>query len=40
MSEKKPGTLSARQSEHDPNFMLSWRAGWKSLTRLPRSGSA
>ena len=31
MSEKQPGTLSARQAEHDPNFMLSLARGLEVL---------
>ena len=31
MSEKKPDTLSVRQSEHDPNFMLSLARGLEVL---------
>ncbi len=28
MSDNIPNTLSVRQAEHDPNFMLSLAAGW------------
>lgn len=31
MSEKQPGTLSARQAEHGPNFMLSLARGLEVL---------
>ncbi|VTM44903.1 Pca regulon regulatory protein PcaR [Klebsiella quasipneumoniae] len=39
MSDNIPNTLSARQAEHDPNFMLSLARVWRCLTPSPHSVS-
>ncbi len=35
MSDNIPNTLSARQAEHDPNFMLSLARGLEVLNAFP-----